>query len=42
MLFDGDGLTYEDLKKMDLAEYQECITAKSMFVQHLEQLRNKK
>lgn len=41
MLFDGDGLTYEDLKNMDFAEYTECVTAKTMFVQRLEALRDK-
>lgn len=35
MLFDGDGLTYKDLKGMDMAEYYECIAAKEMFVAHI-------
>ena len=42
MLFDGDGLTYSDLKAMDLAEYAECIAAKEMFIQHLEASRDGK
>ena len=39
MLFDGDGLTYRDLKSMDMAEYYECIAAKKMFVQQLKEQR---
>lgn len=41
MLFDGDGLTYRDLKSMDMAEYYECIAAKKMFVQQLKEQQQK-
>lgn len=41
MLFDGDGLTYRDLKSMDMAEYYECIAAKKMFVQQLKEQQKK-
>ena len=40
MLFDGDGLTYTDLKSMDMAEYYECIAAKK-FVQQLKEQQQK-
>lgn len=42
LLFDGDGLTYEALSTMDLAEYYECVAAKELFVKHLKELQNKK
>ena len=41
MLFDGDGLTYRDLKARDMAEYYECIAAKKMFVQQLKEQQQK-
>lgn len=41
MLFDGDGLTYRDLKSMHMAEYYECIAAKKMFVQQLKEQQQK-
>ena len=41
MLFDGDGLTYRDLKSMDMPENYECIAAKKLFVQQLKELHQK-
>ena len=41
MLFDGDGLTYQDLKGMDMAEYYECVAAKEMFVAHIKEQQDK-
>lgn len=41
MLFDGDGLTYQDLKGMDMAEYYECVAAKEMFVAYIREQQDK-
>jgi hypothetical protein len=35
MVFDGNALSYTDLKNMDMAEWAECIAAKEMFVAHV-------
>lgn len=31
MVFTGQGLSYSDLKGMDLAEYQEAVTARILY-----------
>jgi hypothetical protein len=31
MVFTGQGLTYTELKGMDLAEYKEAVTARILF-----------
>ena len=41
MLFDGDGLTYRDLKSMDMAEYYECIAAKRCLSSQLKEQQQK-
>ena len=35
LVFDGNGLGYQDIKVMDMAEYYECIAAKEIFVAFL-------
>jgi len=42
MAFDGDAISYEDLKNMDMAEYCECVAAKELFIKALEEQRKKK
>ena len=31
MVFSGQGLSYSDMKGMDLAEYQEAVTARIIY-----------
>ena len=31
MVFSGQGLSYSDMKGMDLAEYQEAVTARILY-----------
>lgn len=32
MVWAGNGVTYTELKQMDLAEYAECLAAKTLWV----------
>lgn len=33
MVWSGNGVTYTELRQMDLAEYQECSQAKRLWVE---------
>lgn len=35
MVFDGNALSYTDMKAMDMAEWAECLAAKELFVAHV-------
>lgn len=39
MVFTGNGISYSELKKMDLAEFTEAVEAKLLFKEKIEQMK---
>ena len=39
LVFDENALTYQDIKAMDLAEFEECMQGKQLYIEELERLR---
>lgn len=41
MVFECGGPSYSDLKAMDMAEYAECVAARELYLQRLDEERQR-